>query len=118
MKKILLADDSPISRSLLKALLSSHFEVIESENGVDALNKAKAENIDLFLLDYNMPGINGINLTKSLRREEKYSTTPIIILTSEKREEKKEEGKNAGVSGWILKDASQTHLLEMINKML
>jgi two-component system, chemotaxis family, chemotaxis protein CheY len=118
MKKILIADDSPISRNLMKTLLLKSYEVVESENGSDALAKAKANDIDLFLLDLNMPGMSGIGITIELRKDPKYSKKPIIILTSEVRDERKQEGKDAGVTGWIVKDVDQQKLLDVINQLI
>jgi two-component system chemotaxis response regulator CheY len=118
MKKILLVDDSPISRNLMKTLLLKTYEVLEAENGIDALNKVKTNDIDLFLLDLNMPDMNGIELTKELRKDAKYSSKPIIILSSEVRDEKKKEGKEAGATAWIIKDVDQQKLLDVINQLI
>jgi two-component system, chemotaxis family, chemotaxis protein CheY len=118
MKRILLADDSPISRNLMKTLLVSSYEIVEAENGTDAIAKARTNNIDLFLIDLNMPDMSGIAVTKELRKEPSMIKKPILILTSEVREEKKQEAKEAGVNGWIIKDVDQIKLLEAINKIL
>lgn len=118
MKKILLADDSVISRNLIKTLLLKSYEVIESENANEALTKAKTNEIDLFLLDLNMPDMDGITLAKEIKKDARYSKKPIIILTSEVRNEKKQEGKEAGITGWIVKDVDQEKLLETINRII
>jgi two-component system chemotaxis response regulator CheY len=118
MKRILLADDSPVSRNLMKTLLVSDYEVLEAENGTDALGKARANDIDLFLIDLNMPDMSGIDVTKELRREQKYIKKPILILTSEIREEKKQEAREAGVNGWIIKDVDQKKLLDAISQLI
>ena len=118
MKKILLADDSVISRNLIKTLLLKSYEVVESENANDALTIAKNNEIDLFLLDLNMPDMDGISLTKEIRKDPKNSQKPIIILTSEVRNEKKQEGKEAGITGWIVKDVDQEKILEVINRII
>jgi len=118
MKKILLADDSPISRNLMKTLLLKDYEVLEAQNGNQALSIAKENIINLFLLDLNMPDMSGITLTKELRKESQYQNTPIIILTSEVRDERKQEGKEAGVNGWIVKDVDQEKLLDVIKRII
>lgn len=118
MKKILLADDSPISRNLMKSLLLNNYEIIEAENGRIALELAQKNNIDFFLLDLNMPELDGIKLTIELRKIQKYNKIPIIILSSELREDKKDEGKGAGATGWIAKDVDQSKLLEVIEKLI
>ena len=118
MKKILLADDSPVSRNLMKTLLISNYDILEAENGSDALTKAKSNDIDLFLIDLNMPDMSGIDVTKELRTDQKYMKKPILILTSEVRDEKKQEAKDAGVNGWIVKDVDQNKLLDAINMLI
>lgn len=118
MKKILLADDSVISRNLIKTLLIRNYEVIESENANEALSKSKINEIDLFLLDLNMPDMDGITLSKEIKKDPRYSKKPILILTSEVRDEKKQEGKDAGVTGWIVKDVDQEKLLDAINRII
>jgi two-component system, chemotaxis family, chemotaxis protein CheY len=118
MKKILLADDSLISRSLMKTLLVSYYNIIEAENGSDALNIVKTNNVDLFLIDLNMPDMTGIEVTKELRKDPRFLKIPILILTSEVRDEKKQEAREAGVSGWIIKDVDQKVLLETISRLI
>jgi two-component system chemotaxis response regulator CheY len=118
MKKIFLPDDSPISRNLIKTLLLRDYEVLEAENGRQALEKARENDVSLFLLDLNMPDMNGVTLTKELRKESKYQKTPILILTSEVRDEKKQEGREAGVNGWIVKDVDQNKLMEAIRRII
>lgn len=118
MKKILLADDSPISRNLMKSLLLNNYEIIEAENGRIALELAQKNDIDFFLLDLNMPELDGIKLTIELRKIQKYNKIPIIILSSELREDKKDEGKEAGATGWIAKDVDESKLLEVISQLI
>jgi two-component system chemotaxis response regulator CheY len=118
MKRILLADDSPVSRNLMKTLLISSYQIIEAENGADAISKAKSNEVDLLLIDLNMPDMTGIDVTKELRKDPKFIKKPILILTSEVREEKKQEAKDAGVNGWIIKDVDQKKLLEAINQLI
>lgn len=118
MKKILLADDSPIVRNLMKTTLFKTYDLVEAVNGHDAVEKAKQNDIDLFLLDLNMPIMSGIEAAKELRKLDKYKTKPILICTSEVKEEKKQEGKEAGVNGWIVKTVEPATLLEVIDKLI
>ena len=118
MKRILLADDSPIVRNLMKTTLLKAYELVEAEDGQKAVEMAQQMDIDLFLLDLNMPNMNGINAAKELRKLEKYKTKPILICTSEVKEEKKQEGKDAGINGWIVKTVEPATLLEVIDKLI
>lgn len=118
MKKILLVDDSTSIRSILKSSLIGDYEVIEAENGRDALDKLKEVAVDLFLLDVNMPVMDGITLVGELRKIDKFSKTPIIMLTTETKEERKQQGKEAGANGWIIKPCEPDKLLGAIKKMI
>jgi len=65
-----------------------------------------------------MPEMNGIDLIKSIRQNQKYQRTPILFLTTESQTEKKMEAKNAGATGWIVKPFVPAKLLAAINKVI
>lgn len=118
MKRILLADDSAIVRNLLKTTLVPCYELIEAEDGKQAVELAGVHAIDLFLLDLNMPVMDGLEATRQIRAIRKYVKTPILILTSEIKDDKKEAGKEAGATGWISKTVDQKDFLAAINNLL
>ena len=118
MKKILLVDDSTAIRNILKTSLFGDYEICEAENGEKALEIAKGNNFDLFLLDVNMPVMDGITLVRELRKIPDYTGTPIIMLTTESRDEKKKEGKEAGANGWIVKPCEPDKLMGVIKKLI
>ena len=115
MKVIMLVDDSTSIRSILKSSLVAEYEVLEAENGQDALNKAAGKSIDLFLLDVNMPVMDGITLVGELRKDAK---SPILMLTTETKDERKQQGKDAGANGWIIKPCDPEKLLGAIKKLI
>ncbi len=118
LKKIMIVDDSTAIRCILKTTLLGEYSVIDAENGKDAFEKAKENKIDLFLLDVNMPVMDGITLTRELRSNPSYEKTPIIILTTESREEQRKQGKEAGANGWIIKPCEPKALLNVLRTML
>jgi two-component system chemotaxis response regulator CheY len=118
MKKIMLADDSAAIRNILKTALVGEYDVVEAENGRQALECAAGETIHLFLLDVNMPVMDGIAAVREIRKLVHYADTPIIMLTTEVREDKKNEGKEAGANGWIVKPCDPEKLLAVIRKMI
>jgi two-component system chemotaxis response regulator CheY len=89
----MIIDDSKTVRSYHTAVLKDlNISVIEAENGVDALNKTSNEkngNIDLFLVDINMPIMDGYTFVKQLRQIHKYKFTPVIMVTSKDNEDDK-----------------------------
>lgn len=118
MKTILLVDDSTTIRNVLKASMHTEYNIIESGSGDDALKAAIENEIDFFLLDVNIPKIDGITLTREIRKLSKYEKTPIVILTTETRSEKREAGKSAGANGWIVKPCDPSRLLSVIKKLI
>ena len=118
MKRILIVDDSTAIRNIIKTTLFGDYEVHEAENGEAAYDFASSASIDLFLLDVNMPKMDGITLTKKLRSTTKYSKTPIIMLTTESRDDKKQAGRDAGANGWIVKPCDPDKLLAVLKKLL
>ena len=119
MRSILAVDDSPSMRKMVSFTLSSAgFKVVEAVDGVDALEKAQAESIDLVLADQNMPRLDGIGLTRKLREDPKFKCTPILILTTESSDLMKQAGRAAGATGWLVKPFDPNRLIEVIQKVL
>ena len=119
MAKILAVDDSPSMRQMVSfTLQSAGHNVVEAEDGQQALEKALAEQFDLVITDVNMPVMDGIAFIKNLRSESGYKFTPMLMLTTESSSDKKSEGKAAGATGWIVKPFNPEQLLNTINRVL
>lgn len=117
-KKIMIVDDSSTVRNILKATMLDKYEIVEASNGQEAYDSAQQVLVDLFLLDVNMPVMDGITLVGKLRTLAQYGKTPMIMLTTESRDDKKNQGKNAGATGWIVKPCEPEKILAVIEKML
>ena len=119
MAKILAVDDSASMRQMVAfTLRGAGHDVVEATDGVEALEAAKNNKVDLVLTDVNMPNMDGISLIRELRNLPDYKFTPILTLTTESGGEKKTEGKEAGATGWIVKPFSPDQLLATIKKVL
>ena len=80
---ILIADDRPSSRELLRLVLErAGYAVIEAEDGEKALDRARAVNPDLVLLDLQMPVLDGYGVLAALRGEERFRNLPVLALTA------------------------------------
>ena len=100
-------------------LQSAGHDVVSAVDGVDGLNKASVgAPVDLVITDVNMPNMDGLTLTRSLRALPQFARTPIVLLTTESAPEKKAEGKAAGATGWIVKPFQQEQLLAVVAKVL
>ena len=119
MKKIMIVDDSATIRNILKSSLITDFEVCDAEDGVKALAVIPTnEPISLFLLDVNMPNMDGLELLKQIRALPAHAKTPALMLTTETKEEFRAEAKNFGATGWIVKPCEADKLLSVVKKLL
>jgi len=102
---IFIVDDSDIGREVIKKALTlyGYSEITEAVDGVDALEKIKAtaKKIDLFILDVNMPRMDGLTLLEEIRKADK--VTPVIMLTTETDKAKMARAKELGATGWVVK---------------
>jgi two-component system chemotaxis response regulator CheY len=100
-------------------LKNAGYNVVEAVDGQDAYEKAQTQrDFDLVLTDQNMPRMDGISLTKKLRDNPKFKTTPILILTTESSDQMKQAGRAAGATGWLVKPFDPAKLIEVIQKVM
>lgn len=118
--KILLVDDSLMQRNIQKRVLNNiniNPECIfEAGNGNDALEIAKEQNIAIFVLDWNIPAPNGLELLKKFRKMDKYKHTPIIMITSEASSYNIKDAMLSGVTDYIIKPFEEQRFIEAITK--
>jgi two-component system, chemotaxis family, chemotaxis protein CheY len=116
MKTVMLVDDSAtILLSISNILTKAGYAAEKAANAEEALKKLGAGiKIDLLITDLNMPGMNGIELIKEVRKLAAYRFVPILFLTTESQQSRKLEAKAAGASGWIVKPATADELLNTI----
>lgn len=119
---ILVVDDSRIMRNIVKNALNksniSEFHVLEASNGLDAWQLIQSKSIDLLLLDWNMPKLNGLDLVKRLRDSVQFKTLPVIMITSEAAKYNVIEAVKAGVNDYIIKPLSEESLLTKIDQLM
>jgi two-component system chemotaxis response regulator CheY len=118
-KTILAVDDSGSLRQMVVfSLKAAGYQVVEAVDGVDALDKAKAQVFDLVLTDQNMPNMDGLTLIRTLRTLPTYARVPILMLTTEFSDEMKAKGKAAGANGWLVKPFDPQRLTEVVKKVI
>jgi two-component system chemotaxis response regulator CheY len=120
--KVLIVDDSRIIRNVMKNILAERKmpeeSIREAPDGREALKILMEEPVDLVLLDWNMPNLSGLELTKTLRAMDKYKALPIIMVTSEAARYNVVEAAKAGVSDYIVKPVTGRAVLEKVDKYL
>jgi DNA-binding response OmpR family regulator len=117
MKKILIIEDDPAILTGLEASLEEeHYEVSSSTDGLEGYEKARVEYTDLIILDLKLPGKNGEDICKDLRKEG--ISTPILMLTSKIEEMDKVLGLELGADDYVTKPFSVRELLARIKALL
>lgn len=118
MIKVLIADDHPVVREGLKQILSKATDMVvggEALNGQEVLDKVRSEKWDVIILDLNMPGKDGFEVLKEIRREK--SKLPILILSIQSEEQIGVRVLRAGASGFLSKESAPKELLNAIRKI-
>lgn len=117
MATILVADDDrPIRESLQRALTLAGHEVVTAQDGQDALRVARDGKIDLILLDWMMPRVDGIEVTRTLRGEK--NKVPILFLTAKSSVSDRVDGLDAGADDYVSKPVVLDELLARIRALL
>ncbi len=118
-KKILLVDDEPdILFTVKKRLQLNKFEVETAENGVMALEKVKTFEPDIILLDVMMPELNGYQVCRALREDEKTRQIPVIMLTAKAQESDKFWGEEVGATVYLTKPFDDKELVATVKEQL
>lgn len=116
--KILIIDDNDDIRNFLVEKLSPYFEIQTAADGDSGLKLCKDSDPNLIICDVMMPGMNGFELTKSLKDNFETCHIPVILLTAYVADEHHSEGIEAGAEAYISKPFSMKHLMLQINKLL
>jgi len=93
------------------------YNIVEAENGKDALKQLKADSIDLVLCDWNMPEMAGIDLLNAVRGDDQLKQTPFVMVTAEAQKENILEAVKAGVSSYIVKPFTAETVEEKLKKV-
>lgn len=118
MIRVVIADDHPLLREGLRRILELEggIEVVdEVGDGQGAINLARKIPFDVLLMDLNMPGVNGLEACRTIRRD--YPEIGILVLTVDDSDEKILEILQLGVAGYLLKDVDSQTLVESIRKV-
>ena len=116
---VLVVDDLPQNVRLLEAyLIPQGYEIVRAANGEEALAKLTASQIDLILLDVMMPNIDGFEVTRRVRQNDKYRLLPIILVTALGETKDRVKGIEAGCDDFISKPVDKTELLARVKSLL
>jgi CheY-like chemotaxis protein len=117
-KRILYVEDNPQNQRLVRKILTAKgYAIIEAVDGPGGLETALRECPDLILMDINLPGIDGLEVTRRLR-ESAIAHTPIIALTANAMRGDREKVLESGCSEYIQKPVSSATLVEMVYRFI
>lgn len=116
---ILIVDDEPAIREMVATVLAlADFRVLEAENAQQAHQRVVDDRPDLVLLDWMLPGVSGIELTRRLKRDQATAEIPIILLTARSEEDNKIQGLDVGADDYVTKPFAPRELLSRIRAVL
>jgi two-component system chemotaxis response regulator CheY len=119
--KLIVADDSRLIRGIIeRTAVSIGFEVIHAANGKEALNilEASDKDINLVLLDWNMPMMNGIDVLRNMRSDDRFKNIPVMMISTESEDDKIKEAIDAGAHGYLTKPFTADKLADAIRQVL
>ena len=118
-KTILIIDDEqPIREMIGMRLEIAGYKYIEAENGTQAFQQIAAHYPDLILLDWMLPDMSGLEITKRLKKDPKTKEIPIIMVTARAEEDNKIRGLGTGVDDYVVKPFSPRELIARIEAVL
>lgn len=114
-KTVMIVEDNELNMKLFHDLLESQgYATIQTSNGMDALNLARAHHPDLILMDIQLPEVSGLVVTKWLKEDEELKDIPVIAVTAFAMKGDEERILEGGCEGYISKPISVPHFLETI----
>ena len=119
MKPVFLVDDSPtMLASMVGVLRKAGVAVEKAASAEEALGKLKSgPKLRLLITDFHMPGMNGVELIREVRKLAAYRFLPILVLTTESEQTKRSAAREAGATGWLVKPVAPEKLLEVLQQV-
>lgn len=117
--RMLIVDDYRLNRLMLAEMFSDKYDIVEAENGNDALIKLKESGvIDIIILDLIMPYMDGKEFLSIIKKDEKYEDIPVIVMTSDSSKESQMELISLGISDYITKPFVRETVLKRIDNVM
>ena len=118
-RSVLVVDDSPTIRGFARLLLRAlGVTVVEAEDGAKALAAARASAPAVVLADVNMPVMDGLALTREIRRDSALKDVPVLLLTADKSEDLQRQGREAGANEFLQKPLQASELHAAVRRWL
>ena len=121
MQSILIVEDSATMRSLLAASLEeldTPVKITEASSGFEALRYLPRDEFDLVVTDINMPDINGLELVSFIKKNERYSSIPLVIVSTERSDRDRDKGLSLGADAYLVKPFEPETLRQVVRDLL
>ncbi|MDH5433924.1 MAG: twitching motility response regulator PilH [Gammaproteobacteria bacterium] len=119
MSKILIVDDSPTETHILSNMLEANgYQTVTATSGEAGVDVARQEMPDLVLMDVVMPGLNGFQATRQLKKDASTAHIPVVIVTTKDQETDKIWGMRQGAKDYLTKPVDEGSLLSTIKSIL
>jgi DNA-binding response OmpR family regulator len=118
LPRVLVCDDEPVLRALVRASLERDYEILEARDGTAVLRLARDRQPDLIVLDMMMPGKSGLDVLAELRTEPRLTRTPVVMLTARAQVADREAAADAGADRYLAKPFSPAELVAAIAELL
>ena len=117
-KKILVIDDSKLIHKMFEVMLRPH-TLVHAEDGQEGLQRlVEHADVDLILLDINMPRMNGLEFLDAVKRNNAFAEIPVVIVSTEGKEEDTQRALDRGASAYIKKPFESAKILSVIVQVL
>jgi len=119
MKPVFLVDDSPTMLASMAGMLGQAGLAVERAVSAEAalVRLRAAPPLRLIITDYHMPGMNGVELIREIRKLPAYRFLPILMLTTESEQGKRDMARAAGATGWLVKPVAADKLLQVLQQV-
>ena len=119
MTKVLVAEDNPVNRELLRELLENRgYVVIEACNGQEVLDMIEQSQPDVLLLDIGMPVLDGFTVIRRIRQNPSLATLPVLAVTAYAMRDDRNNVLNAGFDGYLSKPINARELANELERLL
>jgi two-component system chemotaxis response regulator CheY len=119
MAGILIVDDSPTIRKMVRASLRPlDMNFLEASTGLEAIERLAVTEVDLMVLDLNMPDVHGIDVLKFVRRQPRHATLPTVVLTTRDDAQSRQQAFDAGATSYLTKPFAPHELAQTVRELL
>ena len=118
-KTILIVEDNELNMKLFRDLLKAHdFETLETRDGMEALDMARANKPDLILMDIQLPGVSGLEVTRQIKADDSIKSIPVVAVTAFATKGDEDRIREGGCEAYIAKPIRIEELISPVRRFV